>query len=350
MKKNRIFGIAAVAAMLLTSCSEEQTWFNIDNVPGRATISGDIVYQAGTTLQNGQFVYDVKPASDVEVFVTVANSGYDEKLSGESTFTTRTDASGHYSIEVPTGNGTVNATIRTADFAGTLTTVERQNNKLVSVESPVVRWAQMNLSLSDHGIYYGNMTCSHRNPQVLPESYSKHAEIHGTFNCNVERMTPIEPIYNTTNTLIGYRDASVSYEWTACPYVDLLVTVKYPDLETPVTYNCTTNSAGDFSLDVPVKEFPASFSFNVTAISKTGTFVTYEPTEELRYVNGVSRTYRSYIDRKLNGYYLMKNNNGNNYDVTFELFSTAYWYEINNFVFVPYTEDQDIYNYNQNNW
>ena len=351
MKTDRILGFAAMAAMLLASCSEEQTGFNIGNVPGKATISGDIVYNAGTSLRDGKFVYDIKAAADVEVFVTVDNSGYDSKLEGKSTFSTRTDENGHYSIEVPTGSNSVYATVRTADFAGTMTTVERRNNSIVTVENPVVRWAEQSLSLSDHGIYYGNMTCSHRDPQVLPETYATYAQIQGLYNRNVEKMTPIEAVRDPeTNELIGYRDAELDYEWEGFGAVDLIVAVVYRNGGASATYNCTTDATGKYVLNVPVPAFPVEFDINVQAMPKNGTFTTYEATTVTRVVNEVEREYRSYIPHQLNGYYAMSAMSGEDRSVRVEMAGVIKVFDFNGMLFNPFEVDQEIFGYNKYNW
>lgn len=354
MKMNKIFGFAALATLLLASCSEEQTAFNIDSVPGKATVSGEIVYNAGTVLQDGNFVYNYQPAADIDVFVTVGNSGYKSDLEGNSVFITRTDENGHYSIEIPTGaDGSVSATVRTADFEGVMKVVERKNNTIASVEKPVVRWGKITLNgIRNHGIYYGNIDCSYREPQVLPSSYTNLAKIEGIYMCNVETVEPFEAIRDEeTNEIIGYRDAQLTYDWAGFGAADLIFEVTYDGIGTTVSYNCTTAADGKYSLNVPVEEFPAGFSVNIKAMPKNGKFTTYEEVYVTRELSdGTEIEVRSYTAHQLDGYYAMANAAGNNISYEFEMSGLVKKNDVAGMLFHAFENDQDTYDYSESHW
>ena len=74
MKNLKTLSVMALTAAIMTGCSEEQTAFDINNVPGSATIQGTIVYNEGTTIENGRFAYDYRPAANLPVIVIVNNN------------------------------------------------------------------------------------------------------------------------------------------------------------------------------------------------------------------------------------------------------------------------------------
>ena len=133
MKHLTKLAFAILTVLTFSACSEDQTAFNIEKVPGRATVQGTITYNEGATVSGGKLSYSYKPAADLKVFITVDNSSYDDNLSGSTVFETTTDANGKYSLEIPVPDYNVNISVRTAQFKGTHSTVEKVNNKVTNV-------------------------------------------------------------------------------------------------------------------------------------------------------------------------------------------------------------------------
>ena len=124
MKHLTKLAFAILTVLTFSACSEDQTAFNIEKVPGRATVQGTITYNEGATVSGGKLSYSYKPAADLKVFITVDNSSYDDNLSGSTVFETTTDANGKYSLEIPVPDYNVNISVRTAQFKGTHSTIK----------------------------------------------------------------------------------------------------------------------------------------------------------------------------------------------------------------------------------
>ncbi len=105
---------AACATLMLTSCSEDQTSFDTSKMPGKATISGKVVYNQGTTIaEGGKFSYDYVPAAKLVIYAEVPNSYYMDGAVGYTTYTAETDEEGNYSFSIPMGVKEATVTIRT---------------------------------------------------------------------------------------------------------------------------------------------------------------------------------------------------------------------------------------------
>lgn len=276
MNKLKALSVLAITAAMVSSCSEEQTSFNIDNVPGKATIQGTVVYNEGTSVENGRFVYDYRPAANLPVIVIVDNNDYSDNLTGETVFETVTDENGKYTIEIPAPLHNGIASVRTAEFQGVHNTVIRKNNQLITEETNVVYGVEKNVSIHCQGIVYCDMVCTERSAEDIPTGYVEYAALCGKVGQNYQLLQPTQPID--------------CFTWAA--NADALMTISYED-GSQFTYNVTTDATGNFTLQVPVKEFPATFHYSIEVLPYEGIFTTYAYSNDLA----------DYVSHTLKGYY-----------------------------------------------
>ncbi len=302
MKLTHFAASAALSLLVFTSCSEDQSSFDIQDVPGRCLIEGVIKYNEGTTVENGHFAHSYKPAANLEVTVTVDNSNYGD-LRGESVFTTVTDSEGKYSIEIPAPRNTVDATITTADFRGTRTYITDENNKIVTKTQDVIFRGMSSAYIHSEGIVYANFECTSCSVNSTITGLNELAKIEGSVGRGIEYVVPAEPIYNDSYNLIGYRDARRSYVFDKCR-ADLIVRVNYQN--EIYTYNVTSGNDGSWTLQVPVKEFPADFTYEVMAMPYDSEYTHYVEEEGKYDYYGSERTYTTYAGHTIKGFYNRK--------------------------------------------
>lgn len=353
MKVSKFAAFAALGLLSLASCSEDQSTFNVEDVPGRCLIQGVIKYNEGTTIENGHFCYNYKPASNLEVVVTVNNSTYGN-LQGSSTFVTTTDEEGNYKLEIPVpATKTVNASISTADFRGVRTVIESENNQIVTATEDVIYRGLDNVSVHGNGIVYKNIICTECSADEPIVGMTQLATLKGKIGQGVEYKIPAQKIYNDNKDFIGYNDASIDYVFDGAK-ADMIIDVYYNNnnnLPGHLTYNVTSNAEGEWTLQVPVKSFPASFRYSITAMPYDSNYTHYEMVTKTYKLSPDDTTDKEYIDYEphtLQGFYKQ---NFNNYDYPdFPVAGQIYSSDTKLMVFYPYNNGQDLYNYNSYNY
>lgn len=346
MKSIRLAAAFAMAAAMLASCSEEQSTFNIENVPGRCTLEGKIVYNQGTTYENGKFVYDYKPAANIAVTVTVNNREYNSSLEGESYFTTVTDENGAYSIEIPAPRGLISATVTTADFRTTQSIVKVENNKIVTSEQEVILRADKTFfNIHSEGIVLASLECTTCNTDNSFTGFSEYATLNGLIGQNIEYTVAPKLYYDEFTDLFGYTNGQLYYCFTGASKADLILNVTYPNQSGTFTYNTTTDNAGKFTFSVPVESFPASFSYTITVLPYDGKFTQYEAvTREM--TNG--NTFTDYVAHSLDGFYSQSSNE--TFYASYPVAAQTVSMESKAMVFSPYNNGQELYGYSASNF
>lgn len=315
--------VAVGAMAVMSSCSENQSSFDIEQVPGRSTIEGTIVFNQGATLQDGKFVYNYQPAANLPVNVIVDNTAYDNGLSGKTVFNTVTDENGKYTIEIPAPVNQTNVTIRTAQFTGKHTTVERVNNKIETVERNAVYWANGSTYIVAEGHSFANLECTIADEDSEFKNFSQTATLKGMIGRNAEYYNAPEKFYNDDKELTDISSANIDNCFVPAPNADMMVTVTYDNKK--YVYNATTDAAGNFTLNVPVLQFPANFSYSIEIMPQMDvTYTHYVPVTKTITVNryGYEQEieYWDYEPVKMNGWYSQYSNASNttgslNYDV-----------------------------------
>lgn len=309
MKNYKKMLLAAGAVVMLASCSEDQTEFNIDSVPGRAKISGTIVYNEGTTIENNRFSYNYKPLASHEVILEVPNSYYKQNAGGTNVFSTKTDANGKYAFDIPATNQSGSGTITIRPFEGTTTTVKNVDQKPQVVKEDVIFRASRSVTIKNRDLQIANFQCTANPVASVPVSFTKTVGFKTVIGQNLEYKTPIKPRYNTSDVIVGYTDAKVDKVWQPASGVDFIVDVTCGDAS--ITLNGTTDSRGECSLQVPVDELPTRISYNIKPISYLGKFTHYvrnEKPDEIKLPSGSVVKVYDYEAVTLDGWY---ESNGN---------------------------------------
>lgn len=301
MKALKLAAMAAVASMALTGCSDEQSVFDVNAVPGKCTIEGQITYNEGTTVnpETKKFEYNFKPLADTPIKVKVANSAYNNGQTGYSYFETRTDAEGNYSITIPAPENTASGTVEVADFKGTRTVVEKVNNKVETKVENVIYYAKHNVRVQANHIEYANFRCTECDTEDVLSVYDKSATLRITLGKGTEYTTPYEKI-NTTVTdqesgkeyevFSHYQSGNLYYCYEPAAKADVILTVQQNG--DTMTFNATTDANGEFAIDVPVTGFPASFDYEVQVMPWDAEYTHYVA-ETLYYINGKGKFYNS---------------------------------------------------------
>ena len=347
MKHFTKLAFAILTVLTFSACSEDQTAFDIEKVPGRATVQGTVTYNEGATVSGGKLSYSYKPAADLKVFITVSNSSFDDNLAGTTVFETTTDANGKYSLEIPVPDYSVNISVRTAQFKGTHSTVEKVNNKVTNVSKNVVYGGRSSVELISSGYAYCDMVCTPTSyGENLPATFGETVTLKGRVGQNTIVYTPIELI----EYYPGYQDARITKYFISAGGIDLIIKVNYNGES--FALNATTNSQGEYSILIPVTEFPASFDYEIEALPKVGKFTQY-----YSYRKGINTEYNTfdvtdYMNVQLNGWYGQSNNINRNAtaSVANDLKIAPDLYMI----FEPYadqeTHDYSGYSFEGSNW
>lgn len=339
MKNYKKMLLAAGAVAMLASCSEDQTEFNIDSVPGRAKISGTIVYNEGTTIENGRFVYNYKPLASHEVILTVPNSYYKSGSKGNKTFIANTDAEGRYTFDIPATDSQGNASVSIRPFEGTTTTIKVIDNKPKTVQEPVVWRVSETVPFSARDLRIVNMTCGYNSSYEVPESYAYTMVVKIQIGENMEYKEPVTPRYGSNNTtIIGYNPAEIKKLWQPSANVDF--TMQVGNTEASINMFGTTDAMGVCQLNVPVANIPDVFVVNITPISKSGSFTHYvETTVEKTLTSGSKVKVRDYEARTLKGYFASNGCVTFN-SVEYPLASIIKQFNCKSLLFSPYAGEQ----------
>lgn len=308
---------AALTALMFAACSDEQTSFNVENVPGRATIQGTVVYNQGVDLVNGKFVYNYAPVANIPVYVTIQNNSYDKSgnLSGTSVFTTTTDAEGKYSITIPAPATTTTVTVTTADFEGLYTYIDTENGKTVKKEQNVIYKGSVPYeTISDHAIRYCDIECTICDKEQNFQGFTEYATLKGKIGKNVEYVENAQPVKDGYGYIVSYNSAKRYNVWEPAASVDLIIKITYDGTMASLAYNATTENNGEFTLQVPVSGFPANdISYTVEVMPYDGTFTHYEEVQKVYYPSSdtQNRNPISYVDYEpqlLKGWYAQQYN------------------------------------------
>lgn len=342
MKITKWAAFAATGLLFLGACSEDQSTFNVENVPGRCQIEGVIKYNEGTTIENDHFAYNYKPAAGLEVTVTIQNSVYGD-LKGKSTFTAVTDAEGKYSIEIPAPTSNAEVNISTADFRGVRTFVTREDNKVVTKSENVIYRGTTSAKVHSQGIVFANIVCTECSEDIAVNNMTQLATLKGKVGQGVEYKDPARKKYNENNDFVGYTDAKVYFVYEGAK-MDLIVQVSYKGKE--FTYNVTSGNDGEWSLQVPVYEFPATFNYTVSAMPYNSSYTHYEAqkiTYKIDPSDVYERTYIDYAAKTLQGFYTQKYtaSYGAEFPVALQVVSN----DSKIMIFEPLNNGQDIFGY-----
>lgn len=295
----------SIIAMLFASCSEDQTSLNVNSLPGKAKIIGSLTYSEGTTLtEGGQFVELIKPAANKEIIFTIPNEAYtgNAESKGNSVFKTKTDANGKYEIEIPAS--IVKATpisIQPVDFTGNFYRVIQENNELV-VDTVLVVYRfdsnapknentqigrddmetgmpHITTTLYPNQICFADLRYEEMDYQDLEKGYNQYVNLNGKIGMGLKEYH--KPIVATDEAGVErlIKNAEVINYFDKSPNTDLIISITYNGYTR--YYNRTTDSNGEFSLNIPVKDIQCELFYQIHALPFAAKFANYERTYDV---------------------------------------------------------------------
>lgn len=104
--KIKLFIAATFVAILGTSCSEDQTSMNIEDIPGQAVVSGYLTSDAGTEYVDNKSQAKIIITANQKVLISVDNSTLVPNAQGVTTYEVTTDSQGKFSQTVPVTSNT----------------------------------------------------------------------------------------------------------------------------------------------------------------------------------------------------------------------------------------------------
>ena len=270
----------------LFSCQKaEQTSISMDDIAGKATISGVLTYVSGQELAADGTLKDVvTPAEGVNVVVDVSLSSLDPwgNSDGYKTYSTTTDSDGMWSVEIPTVDDGAYVNIKPASFSGTYKTID-------CLEAGQPKWNVQNGVYQTDEFYF---------TEVLPGEEKFHvAQYNFVSSATDGEVLPMTRLKG----LLSY-NAGQSYS-SGVGFYDLQNVASNVKVNVVVdgykTYQVMTDNSGVFDITVPVNENgsnvsikPQSFLGTYTTLDniRDGNFiwndadVVYEANEDSYYV------------------------------------------------------------------
>ncbi len=272
----------------------------MNDIPGRATISGTLTFSSGQDLENGSFVENFAPAAGVKVLVKLSNSSLDNTgtSQGYTTFETTTGPDGKYRFSIPVVDNGVSYIIAPQPFYGTRHTVDGfdENNNIKFKDTDVI----YSISGISNTAYPGDI--------IIRDVMYGYKELNA-----VETFDKIETLKGKVGLAAYWRSSDNSTRreyWTAGKNVNLLVRVTYPYSEAVGssyvsmvrTFGATTDLNGDFEVKIPVKNEGVTLPYiELLPVAYKTSFTNY-------YYN--SSTY-SYLSQDIEGVYKLFTGNYN---------------------------------------
>lgn len=241
MKKQLQFIMAAIAMiLLLNSCSkEEQSQFSIDSIKEKATIQGTVVYNEGAKVQADNdivILQNIVPAVGQTVLITVPYSTYGSENEGDKIFQTTVAEDGSYSIVIPIGLTTTNATITVKPFNANFYDVLNGNVETVvnALYNDVTGSTELTIALKDSDVKECDITVK-TDATVESTDRTLEVDINGIINVLGEEV-------RAENNLVKAKEA------ISCTAI---VTLSNPEDEDnrEIQYVVKTGNSGEFMLN-----------------------------------------------------------------------------------------------------
>ena len=246
----------SLVAMVFSSCSKEQSFLDIQDIPGKAKIIGNFSYDAGQGYSGGMYTQLIKPVADVKVFVKVSNQSLSPngEAKGYTYYETVTDLNGNYEVEIPAVDSGTSVIVTAESFMGTYSTVEAVSNNTPVFNSKEVQYkfTSKNLTVNPYDVVIcdGNYSCNERN---ILEAY----EYNSTFIIKVGEGVYAKIIDDNDKVVIKKYHNLVSGK-------NVIATID------GVNYGATTNSNGEAKFIIPSE----SKKWNTTANISVEGYVT----------------------------------------------------------------------------
>ena len=288
--KKKLCLLAALATVLLVGCKKEQSELDFSKIENTAIVSGYVTYSLGQDTLSNDYVADViVPATGKTIYIDVPKSAYSAGATGTKIFSAVVDTTGYFSIEVPVkSDGISGATLRYEEFTAERATYLKMENgkpvfevRMYKFETPAALTSLPTLLPGANKIGE-EKDLRYEYTVIDMKDYAETAVLSGSL------LLPVETAFYTG----AYKDAA-----------DCKVEVSIIDGEdaeegnmTVFTYGTTTNSKGEFSINLPIKNQRKGFQVKDFVVVPMG------ETAFTHYINITGKT------MKLDGAYKLREN------------------------------------------
>lgn len=258
---NKFLSVVALAAMLFVGCAKEQSSFNVEDIPGKATIMGSYHYNAGQDYSFGEYIQLIKPLANHTVYAQVYNSSIKDNSKGYTVYETVTDADGNFTLTVPATLDGVKVDVYPKPFIGkhgVVVGVEYGDPVIENKDVVYTATTKTYLSMKSNDIEFYDGLCNIKSERNDADDYP----YAWTFTVSV-REGSYEKSYNSETY-----DYEVKKYWASKSGIDVKAVVDN------LTYYATTNNNGVAKFVIPAKE--ASGTTNVTASIKPYIYKSYK--------------------------------------------------------------------------
>lgn len=280
MKKRHLF-FALCATLAFASCEKEQSELNLDQLSGKATVSGTVYYDPGVNPETNMPDSYV-PKANAQVMLSINYSQYNQAAVGKQQYIATTDAEGKYSFEIPVSTRAINATVEVLPFFDKWTQPDGIGSTLDNClfESQQI----ITVALENNKIFAGKDFFAARATTLPMNTFNKNRKvtINGDINLNSEEWTI--DITSKISRWDYYYSSNYSrkYQPKAFAGIDIEIVVENVNHSSApkYTYNTKTvvGATNSYTFDVPIpdnwelsdtKVTVMNFICNVTSSSDT---------------------------------------------------------------------------------
>lgn len=269
----KAFAAFALVAVLATGCSEDQTSLDVNSVPGRAKIIGNVAYSEGTILENGQFKEIIKPAANKDIYLEIDNAEFTANSTGVSTWKVRTNETGKFEINIPVPANGATINIQAADFTGKFSQVGIENNiPVMDTINVVYRTSAIQKTLDPHQIAYTSLTYTAVDEELVQKGYNQTVRLEGKIGMGKYLYQAATTTPNVAPKVTPYFDGASN--------ANIILAITYPDdvVNNERFYNLTTGSDGKFGINLPVEDIQVELGYEIYVLPFSGSFTYYTRT------------------------------------------------------------------------
>lgn len=253
MKKLINIALLAIIAITFANCTQEQSRFEVSDIPTHAKLIGRVAYDEGIVLKGDKYVQSIKPAADMTVYLEIENASItpnNTAANGYTVLTTTTDKNGEYVFEnIPAVYNGTNATLRFESFLGKYhQSVDNKHNNNIehsTIEGMfVVEPKTITLKPNDFKISDAVYVMEGREVNSIYNKY----EFTSTFYVQVGQNNYAYGEYEKLYGAEEYSLKKIEKKYKAANKVDVMVTIDGKN------YIATTNSSGRATFIIPAEK------------------------------------------------------------------------------------------------
>ena len=254
MKKLINIALLAIIAITFANCTEqEQSRFEVSDIPTHAKLIGRVAYDEGVVLKDNKYVQSIKPAANKTVYLEIENASLtpnNTEANGYTVFTTKTNNDGEYEFNnIPAVYNGTNATLRIESFPGKYTqNVENKYNGKIEYTTTegmfVVEPQTIELKPNDFKICDAVYVMEGREVNSIYNKYEYTSTFYVQVGQNSYSLGEYEKMYGAEE----YSLKKIEKKYKGANKVDVIVTIDDHN------YIATTNSNGRATFIIPAEK------------------------------------------------------------------------------------------------